>query len=109
MINNCMNIKDILKESSTDLVARYYRMPDDVAAERLNMQAEKIANENQEHYMKYFKEFYKFGNTPIFTSHDNNVTEATPLNNKPEDPQHASNGYRGIKHAMQISRWGNKK
>jgi hypothetical protein len=104
-----MNIKDILKESSTDLVARYYRMPADADAERLNMQAEKVAEQNREHYAKYFGDFFKYGNTPVFTTEDNNVTEAKPLNNKPEDPQHASNGYRGLKHALRNSKWGDKK
>lgn len=104
-----MNLKDILNESSTDLVARYYRAPDDANADRLNMQAEKVARENREHYEKYFGDFFKFGDTPIFTSRDNNPTDAKPLNNKPEDPQHASNGYRGIQRAMQISGWKGKK
>jgi hypothetical protein len=110
MINNFMNIKDILLESPTDLIARYHRTPKAcAAADRLNQVAEKFAEQNKEHYMSYFGEFYKNGSTPVFTTEDNNVTEATPLNNKPEDPQHASNGYRGIRRAMQLSGWERKK
>lgn len=101
-----MKIKDILNESSTDLIARFHRTPEPCyAADRLNQEADKFAEINKEHYMTYFKEFYTHGDTPVFTNSDNNVTDATPLNNKPEDPQCASNGYRGIKRAMRLSGW----
>lgn len=110
MINSFMKIKDVLLESPTDLIARFHRTPEAcAAADRLNQQADEIAKQNEEHYMTYFGEFYSNGATPVFTTKDNNVTDAKPLNNKPEDPQHASNGYRGLKHALRNSKWGDKR
>jgi len=93
-----MKIKDILNESCTDLVAKYYVEASEEFEEHYNGEAHFFADKNKEYYDKYFKEWFEDGKVPVF---DKPITPAQPPyrhNPKKGDPQ--SPGYRGKQYAL---------
>lgn len=96
-----MKVKDIITESSTDLIARFYRNPDFDVDDLYNPEAKKISDQNKSYYNTYFKEFYNSGVTPVFEICDNHETnKSQKWNNKPTKEQIESAGSRGNKTAF---------
>ena len=81
-----MKIKDILNESIEDMY---------------NPEAAKIADENREYYKEYFKNFFQFGDTPVFTEQTNfDDPNAEEWDTKPDRDKRQSAGYRGQQNAL---------
>ena len=96
-----MLIKEILKESSTDLVARYYVQASEEYEKHYNGEAAHFAEMNKEYYKEYFEDWFKNGTVPIF---EKPVTPAQPeYRNKPREGQVQSPGYRGKQYALKAA------
>lgn len=97
-----MNIKDILNESATDLVANLYPDANHEVDDLYNPQAKMIADTNSEYYAEYFSEFEETGRVPVFTESDNNVAweDQQDWDNHPGEGQMQSAGYRGQQRAL---------
>lgn len=93
-----MKIKDILLESSTDTVARFYIDASKEYDRFYNPEDAKYREKNQSYYQKHFKEWFEHNQTPIFTK----PTEpAQPeYRNRPQPGQQQSPGYRGLQYAL---------
>lgn len=96
-----MNIKDILNESATDLVAHCYTDASDELDSMYNPEATQFAELNREHYKEYFEEFYANGTPPVFEKEDNHFDpNATEWHHKPAEGEIQSAGYRGQQRAL---------
>lgn len=97
-----MNIKDILNESATDLVANFYERTEENFDNQYNPQAAMIADMNREHYAKYFGDFEESGIPPVFEKVDNNETYPDLVNwdNHPDAAALQTPGYRGQQQAL---------
>lgn len=96
-----MKIKEIIKESSTDLIARFYKEGDKSLDQMMNVEANEIIAKNKSYYHKYFREFEEHGITPVFTNTDNNPSEAQEdWDSYPKPNERQSAGYRGKQHAL---------
>jgi hypothetical protein len=96
-----MKIKEIINESSTDLVARFWKEGDLSIDEMLNTEANEIINKNKSYYQKYFKKCLEHGVTPVFTDVDNNPTKSNEKwNTYPSPDVRQTAGYRGKQHAL---------
>jgi len=98
MINIFMRIKDILNESSTDVVARFYKEASESSEKFYNPEDVKYKEQNKEYYDKHFKEWFNEEVVPVFTKPvDRPQPEYT---NSPKDGKLQSPGYRGLQYAL---------
>lgn len=96
-----MKIKDLLTESSTDLVARFYKQASKEMDEQFNSEAVLIADKNKEYYKEFFNSWFTEGITPVFKTP---TTKPQPAYRPdPQDGQRQSPGYRGQQYAKRAA------
>lgn len=97
-INSVMKLKEILNESATDVVARFYKEAGRDFDKFYNPENVKYKDSSQEYYDKYFKEWFKEDVVSVFTKP---VDKPQPeYTNKPKDGKLQSPGYRGLQYAL---------
>ena len=87
-----MKLKDILHESNTDQVAKYYRSGNSYEPD--NTEANEYAHQNKDRYRKLFRDFYKRGEIIVFDTDDHHPDQE-PMTTEPEKDERKSAGYRG--------------
>ena len=93
-----MKIKDILNESPTDSVARFYKEASADADRFYNLEDVKYKEKNAKYYDEHFKEWFKEDIVPLFT---NPVHKPQPeYRPKPVGSELQSPGYRGLQYAL---------
>jgi hypothetical protein len=93
-----MKIKDILNESSTDVVARFYKEAGQGFEQFYNPEVVKYQKKNDEYYEKYFKGWYNEEQVPVFTKPvDKPQKEYRTV---PQGTTLQSPGYRGLQYAL---------
>ena len=93
-----MKIKEILKESPTDLVARFYKEASPDMDRFFNLEDVKYKEKNAKYYKSHFCEWYDSDVVPVFTKP---TESAQPeYNPKPEGTKLQSPGYRGLQYAL---------
>lgn len=98
MINSIMKIKDILKESSTDVVARFYKEASKDQEKFYNPEDVKYKQKTADYYSEFFKGWFNEGITPVFTKP---VDKPQPeYSSKPKEGKLQSPGYRGLQYSL---------
>ena len=93
-----MKIKDILAESATDVVARFYLEASKKMDKFYNPEDIKYKKKNHEYYEEHFKGWFKDEIVPVFTKP---TTKPQPeFTNIPKDGKVQSPGYRGKQYAL---------
>lgn len=93
-----MRIKDILNESSADVVARFYKEASADLDKFYNLEDVVYKNKNKEYYKEHFEQWFKEEITPVFTKP---ITKPQPeYTNKPKEGKLQSPGYRGLQYAL---------
>lgn len=93
-----MKVKDILLESASDVVARFYKEAGKKFDGFYNPEDVKYKDQTKEYYEKYFEEWFAEGRVPVFTKP---VTKAQPpYTNFPKGGKLQSPGYRGLQYAL---------
>ena len=93
-----MKIQDILNESATDTVARFYKEAGKDYERFYNPEVVKYQEKNAKYYDKYFKDWFNEGVVPLFTKP---VDKPQPeYTNIPKENKHQSPGYRGLNYAL---------
>lgn len=93
-----MKIKDVLLESSTDVVARFYKEAGYDFDKFYNPEDIKYKEKTKAYYDKYFKEWFDEGVVPVFSKP---VSKPQPeYTNKPKEGKLQSPGYRGLQYAL---------
>jgi hypothetical protein len=93
-----MKIKDVLLESPTDLVARFYKEAGKDYERFYNPEDVKYKEKNDEYYKEHFEDWFKEDIVPVFTKP---TTKAQPeYNTVPEKSKPQSPGYRGLQYAL---------
>jgi len=96
-----MKIKEIINESATDVVARFYKEASKEADRFYNPEDVKYKDKNREYYDKYFKKWFESEEVPIFSKP---VTKPQPeYTNIPKEGKLQSPGYRGFQYALAAS------
>lgn len=97
-INNAMKLKEILNESATDVVARFYKEAGRDLDKFYNPENVKYKDKTQEYYDKYFEEWFAEDVVSVFTKPvDKPQPEYTV---KPKEGKLQSPGYRGLQYAL---------
>jgi hypothetical protein len=94
-----MKLKDILNESATDVVARFYKEASHEADKFYNSENVKYKNRNAEYYDDYFKGWFTEDIVPVFTKPVD--TPQPEYTNHPKSGKLQSPGYRGLNYALQ--------
>lgn len=93
-----MKFTEILLESPTDVVARFYKEASDKVDYYFNPEDVKYKEKNAEYYKKYFGNWFDEEKPVVFTKP---VTRPQPeFTNKPHDGQLQSPGYRGLQYTL---------
>lgn len=93
-----MKMKDILNESSTDVVARFYKEASQSYDKFYNPEVVKYKEKNDEYYDDHFKQWFNEEVVPVFTKP---VDKPQPeYNHLPKDGKLQSPGYRGLQYAL---------
>ena len=93
-----MKIKDVLNESVTDVVARFYIEASETYDKFYNPEDVKYKNKTNDYYNEYFKGWFNEGQVPVFTKP---VTKPQPeYTNVPKAGKIQSAGYRGKQIAL---------
>jgi len=94
-----MKIKDILNESSTELVARFHKSSQEDIDQYFNSEAHGYAESTRD----YYKQFFEQHPTPVFlnTSNLEEDQSVEDWTNKPYDSEPQSAGYRGQQTALE--------
>jgi len=93
-----MKLKDILLESPTDVVARFYKEAGQAYDRYYNPEDTKYKEQNRRYYAKFFKEWFEDGRVPVF---ERPTTPAQPeYRNRPKPGQEQSPGYRGLQYTL---------
>lgn len=93
-----MKLKDLLNESATDIVARFYKEASRDYDEFYNPDDVKYKKKNAEYYDEHFKEWFKEDVVPVFTKPVDKPQ--AKYNNKPEGTKLQSPGFRGLQYAL---------
>jgi hypothetical protein len=94
-----MRIKDILTESVTDVVARFYLEASKEMDTFYNPEDVKYKAKNHRYYDEFFKKWFKEELVPVFTKP---VIKAQPeYTNVPKEGKIQSAGYRGKQYALE--------
>jgi len=93
-----MKISDVLNESVTDVVARFYLEAGKEYDKFYNPEDVKYKNKNHKYYEEHFKEWFAEEVVPVFTK----PTERPQpeYTNKPKQGKVQSAGYRGKQYAL---------
>lgn len=97
-INNIMNLKDLLNESATDIVARFYKEASVDSERMLNADNVKYKNKNKEYYEENFKEWFAEDIVPVFTKPTGKTQK--PYTTIPTGSKLQSPGYRGLQYSL---------
>lgn len=98
VINTVMKIKDILNESATDVVARFYLEAGKEMDKFYNPEDVKYKEKNNKYYEEHFKQWFSEEVVPVFTKP---VTKPQPeYTNQPKEGKLQSPGYRGLQYAL---------
>jgi len=93
-----MKIKDLLNESATDVVARFYKEASKDMDKFYNPEDVKYKEKNNRYYEEHFKQWFSEEIVPVFTKP---VTRPQPeYTNKPKPDKLQSPGYRGLQYAL---------
>jgi len=93
-----MKIKDILLESPTDVVARFYKEAGQDYERFYNPEVVKYKEKNSKYYDEHFKEWFNEDIVPVFTKP---TVKAQPVyNNVPQGSKLQSPGFRGLQYAL---------
>jgi len=93
-----MKFKEIIKESPTDVVARFYKEASADSDRLFNSENVKYKEKNNEYYEKHFKQWFSEEIVPVFTKP---VSRPQPVyNNVPDNHKLQSPGYRGLQYAL---------
>ena len=93
-----MKIKDILNESATDIVARFYKEASADSDKFYNLEDVKYKDKNKEYYDEHFKQWFNEGIVSVFTTPINKPQK--PYTSKPTGEEIQSPGYRGLQYAL---------
>jgi hypothetical protein len=93
-----MKLKEILKESPTDVVARFYKEASKASDKFYNPENVQYKDQNAEYYTDHFKAWVDEGVIPVFTKPAAN--KQTVYNNVPLESKLQSPGYRGLQYAL---------
>lgn len=101
MINNVMKLKELLLESPTDIVARFYKEASAESARFYNPEVAKYKEKNSKYYKEHFEGWFEDGIVPVFTKP---VTRPQPeYTNNPKPGKLQSPGYRGLQYALEAA------
>lgn len=93
-----MKIKDVLNESVTDVVARFYLEASQERDKFYNPEDVKYKEKNNKYYEEHFKKWFAEDVVPVFLKP---VDKAQPeYTNKPKEGKLQSPGYRGFQYAL---------
>jgi len=93
-----MKLKDILNESATDVVARFYKEAGKDYDRFYNPEDVKYKDKTQEYYDEHFKEWFAEGTVPVF---EKPVDKPQPeYTVQPKQGKLQSPGYRGLQYAL---------
>lgn len=92
-----MNLKDILNESATDIVARFYKEASADADRFYNLEDVKYKEKNARYYEEHFKQWFAEDVVPVFTKPTDKPEK--PFTVKPGAEKLQSPGYRGQQYA----------
>lgn len=94
-----MKLKELLNESATDVVARFYKEASEEADRFYNPEDVKYKKRNAEYYDEHFKCWFNEDIVPVFTKP---VDKPQPeYTNHPKEGKLQSPGYRGWNYALQ--------
>jgi hypothetical protein len=93
-----MKLKDILLESPTDVVARFYKEASESYDQFYNPEDVKYKKKNKNYYEEHFKDWFNEDVVPVFTKP---VEEPQPeYRTKPQEGKLQTPGYRGLQYAL---------
>lgn len=93
-----MKIKDILKESATDVVARLYKEATADSEKFYNPENVKYKDKNKAYYNEHFDKWFNEDIVPVFTKP---TTKPQPeYTNIPKKGKLQSPGFRGLQYAL---------
>lgn len=93
-----MKIKDLLNESATDVVARFYLEAGKDHEQFYNPEIVKYRDKNQKYYDEHFKSWFNEDIVPVFTKP---VDKPQPeFSIAPKQGKLQSPGYRGLQYAL---------
>lgn len=93
-----MKFTDLLLESPTDTVARFYKEAGKDYEKFYNLEVVKYQDKNTKYYDEYFKKWFSEGVVPVFTKP---VDKPQPeYTNIPKGSKLQSPGYRGLQYAL---------
>lgn len=93
-----MKIKDLLNESATDIVARFYKEASADSDRFYNLEDVKYKEKNARYYDEHFKQWFAEDIVPVFTKPVD--TPQKPFTSKPTGEHLQSPGYRGLQYAL---------
>lgn len=93
-----MNIKDLLNESTTDIVARFYKEASKDYEEMYNPDVVKYKKKNAAYYEEHFKDWFKDDVVSVFDKPT--AKPAKPFTTIPQGSKLQSPGYRGLQYAL---------
>jgi hypothetical protein len=93
-----MKIQELLNESATDIIARFYKEASADSDRFFNLEDVKYKEKNAKYYNEHFKEWFAEEIVPVFTKP---VTTPQPeYRPKPVGSDLQSPGYRGLQYAL---------
>lgn len=98
MINNVMKLHEVLLESPTDIVARFYKEASSNSEKFYNPEIVKYKEKNEQYYKDYLNEWFDDGVVSVFEKPVNKVQP--PFTNDPKEGKIQSPGYRGLQYAL---------
>lgn len=93
-----MKLKDLLNESATDIVARFYKEASKDYDRFYNPEDVKYKDKNQKYYDEHFTEWFKEDIVPVFTKPIDK--EEHKFTSQPKEGKLQSPGYRGKQYAL---------
>lgn len=93
-----MKLLDILNESPTDVVARFYKDASKDCDEFYNPDDVKYKKKNAAYYDEHFKEWFNEDIVPVFTKPVGEPQK--PFTNIPQGTKLQSPGFRGLQYAL---------
>ncbi len=93
-----MKIKDLLNESATDIVARFYKEANADSDRFYNLEDVRYKEKNSKYYDEHFKQWFTEDIVPVFTKPVD--TPQKPYTSLPQGSKIQSPGYRGLQYAL---------
>lgn len=93
-----MKLHEVLLESPTDIVARFYKEASSNSEKFYNPEIVKYKEKNEQYYKDYLNEWFDDGVVSVFEKPVNKVQP--PFTNDPKEGKIQSPGYRGLQYAL---------